>query len=104
MRERERAERFTTQCQLTIGGPEEMERARRDGWRETPQEALKFAHGLDDDIAKAAAHRAYEDRNMSEKAKTEIQAAEDGTSEQVAEVVATPIKRRGRPRKVQPQA
>ncbi len=80
-----------------MGNPEEEEQAKRDGWRNSPQEAIDFLNGLDDDIAKAAAHRAYEDRNMSEKARREIveaEAAADGAH--VPEIVE---KKRGRPRK-----
>lgn len=81
-----------------VGSPEEEERRKRDGWRNTPQDAVGFLNGLDDDVAKAAAHRAYEDRNMSEPAKREIAAAEEAADgAHVAEVVAKP--RRGRPRK-----
>ena len=51
------------------------------------------------DLAMAAAHRNYEDRNVSERARAEIDAAEQASSTHLGEIPETPIKRRGRPRK-----
>lgn len=99
-RAQELAERFTASCQRIVNSKEEAEAAYRDGWRPHPKEAVDFMNGLDDDIAKAAAYRAYEDRNMSEKAKAEIAQAEaESDGMHVAEVVEKPKARRGRPRK-----
>jgi hypothetical protein len=48
-------------------------------------------------LAVAAAVRNYEDRNLSEKAKAEIDAAESASARHLGEIPATPIKKRGRP-------
>ena len=54
------------------------------------------------EVAVQAAARAYTDRNMSDKAKAEVEAAEQEHSGHMAEMPETPIKRSpGRPRKVQ---
>ncbi len=52
------------------------------------------------EYAKLSAHRNYEDRNLSAKAKAEAENAEDNAGdEHLPAVPVTPIKRRGRPRK-----
>lgn len=94
----EMAFQFNQRAQRIVKDEAEYEAARRDGWRDTIHEAVAYLNGLDDDVAKAAAHRAYEDRNMSDAAKREIRAAEDAAEmDHVAEVPEKP--RRGRPRK-----
>jgi len=86
-------EQFSARNRKEVGNPEELEQALREGWR-LFSEAIAYAKGLDDDIAKAAAHRHYEDRNMGEQAKAEAAAAEAESYEHLAEI---PAKRRGRP-------
>lgn len=70
------------------------------GYREGRVAAIALVESREQEIAVAAAERNYRDRNMSEKAKAEAAQAEDATSAHLAEVPVTPIKRRGRPRKV----
>lgn len=84
---------FNQRCQLVVQDERELQRARESGWRESPKEAIEFAEGRDKDIADEAARRHFADRNMSEAAKAEAKAADDGTAEHVPEV---PQKRRGR--------
>lgn len=92
-------EQFNASCQLTVNDEAEFRRARDNGWRETPQEAIDHHEALQNAIAEAAAHRAYEDRNMGEKAKDHIAKVEEKTgSQHVAEVPEQPIKHRGRPK------
>lgn len=55
-------------------------------------------------LAVAAAERNFADQHMSEKAKAEAARFEDSTAQHVAEIPTTPIKRRGRPRKVTTEA
>jgi len=99
-RAQEAARRFTEKCQRVVNDEREYARAREEGWQESPQEAVEHVHRRDAAVSEAAAHRAYEDRNMSPAAKEEIAAVEAKTDDHVAEV---PQKRRpGRPRKVQP--
>lgn len=52
------------------------------------------------DLSLAAAHRNYEDRNISEKARAEVNAAEQASSTHLVEIKRTPIRKRGRPAKV----
>ena len=70
------AARFTASCQKTVSSEAEHERARDDGWRDSPQEAMDFSEALQKAISNAAAERNYRDRNMGEKAKEESAAAE----------------------------
>lgn len=92
------SESFSASCQLVVRDDAEFEKALSEGWREGLDEAVAHAQGLDDDIAEAAAYRAHEDRNMSERAKLEAAAADDATAEHVPEVVEQK-RRPGRPRK-----
>lgn len=93
----EMAFQFNQRAQRIVKDEQEYEAARRDGWRDSIHDAVAYLNGLDDDIAKAAAHRAYEDRNMSEAAKREIREAEEAAEmDHVAEVVEKPKARRGR--------
>ena len=91
----ERVTAFNLSCQKTIGlvpenGPTELRAAEEEGWRTTPQAAMEFVFSLEKAITTAAAERAYQDRNMSEKARVEIAAAEAETPDQVPEVKAKP--------------
>ena len=92
------AEQFNSRCQKIVQTEQERALWIERGWRPTPQEALERLEAKERSIADAAAHRAYEDRNVSEKAQAEVAVAEAETPEHVAEV---PVKRRpGRPRKI----
>ena len=82
----ESVDAFNLSCQLTVNDEAEYKRALADGWRENPKEAYDAAMALHDDIAQAVAHRNYEDRNMSERAKGEIAAAEAETPRLVPEI------------------
>jgi hypothetical protein len=66
------------------------------GYRQGRTAAIAYVEGLEQAVAVAAAERNYRDRNMGEKARAESQAAEDATSQHLAEVPVTPIRRRGR--------
>ena len=92
------AEAFNNSCQKTVNSEDELRRELERGWRETPGEAMAFFESREKGVSTAAAHRAYEDRNMSDKAKAEASEADAATMEHVAEV---PVKkrRRGRPAK-----
>lgn len=92
------AEAFNASCQRVVGDEDEKRRAAGDGWCDTPTLALERFHGRDKFLSNAAAHRAYEDRNMGELAQAEIAVADAETSEHVAEIVEK--RKRGRPRKI----
>lgn len=97
-----RDEKFSAQNQLIVNSESEWTKAKDNGWRDTPQEAIAYANSLEDAVSMAAAHRAHEDKRMSEKAKAEAAAADAETAEHLPEI---PEKRRvGRPRKVDPAA
>jgi hypothetical protein len=90
------AESYNATCQLTVRNEAEQIRAFEQGWRPSPKEALERFEAKERSVGDVAAHRAYEDRNMSDAAKAEAKAVEDSTPDHVAEV---PEKRRpGRPR------
>ena len=99
----EEANRFDTSCQLTVTNETERSRAWENGYRDSPVEAVEAMQARDRAIADAAAHRNYEDRNMSEPAKREIAAAQAAVGGEHVPVIPEK-KRRGRPRKVQPVA
>lgn len=80
----ETAERLAIGQGFVSGGPQ----AAADAFDERQQE-----------LAMAAAHRNYEDRNISEKARAEVDAVEQSSSQHLGEIPRTPVKRRGRPAK-----
>jgi hypothetical protein len=71
------------------------------GYRLGREAAEAYVVELEQMVAVAAAERAKSDLRMSEKAKAEAQAADDATSQHVGAVPETPIRRRGRPVKMQ---
>lgn len=92
------AEAFTNRCQKIVQNEQELAAALEMGWRKTQKEAMALREAKDCARSTAAAHRAYEDRNMSEAAQAEARAVEQSTEHHVAEV---PVKRGpGRPRKI----
>jgi hypothetical protein len=84
------AEQFTRQCQRIVNDEDELKRAQSEGWRRTQKEALEQAEKEQRFLETAAAHRAHEDRNMSEAAKKEAAEADAATPEHVAEVPEKP--------------
>lgn len=92
------AEAFSVGCQRIVRSEDEEEKAKAEGWRESPDEAMAYHESLERDIADAAAHRAYLDRNMGEKAKREAEAVDAAGMEHAPEIPEAP-RRRGRPRK-----
>ena len=99
-RKQEQAERFTKSCQLTVNNERELAAALEKGYREDPAEAVAWLKAKDASYSERAANRAYEDRNLSEKAQREVaKAIEEAGGDPLAEVPEQPKKRRGRPRK-----
>ncbi len=66
------------------------------GWADTPDgvKAAKDTY-IDKPLALATAHRHYEDRNLGEVAKREVEAQEDEADHHIPEIQETPV-RRGR--------
>jgi uncharacterized membrane-anchored protein len=98
-----RNESWSAQNQLIVKNERELEKALSDGWRRDPQEAIAHANALEDAISTAAAHRAYEDRNMSERAKAEAKVADEATADHMPEIPEKP-KRKYTRRKPAPAA
>ena len=73
-RAEEQARRFTEKCQRIVNSEDEHRRFISDGWCESPDEAVKYLQGRDRHIANETAERAYQDRNMSDLAKREVEA------------------------------
>lgn len=90
------ADQFNRTCQRIVKTEAECIRAMEQGWRKTQAEAMVRHESKEKHVADSAAHRAYEDRNMSDAAKAEVAQIEAETVEHVAEVP----RKRGRPRKV----
>lgn len=101
------AELFSNTCQMTVYSESELTKYLEMGWRDHPKTAMEFFEEKEKAVGNAAAHRAFEDRKLSEKAQAEIKAAEDATAEHVPEIPRQPVRRaakvvpakRGRPRK-----
>lgn len=99
-RAEDQARRFTERCQLIVKDEAELQKARENGYRDTPDEAVAYLTGRQRAEGQAAAERHYADRNMSESAKAEAKAEEARIfSEQGRQTGEIPAKRRGRPRK-----
>lgn len=88
------ADSFNRGCQRIVKGPQEMQSALEGGWHQTQQDALESYERKERLRSDAAAHRAYEDRNLSEKARAEMGTAEAATPEHVAEVSEKPRAKR----------
>jgi len=90
------AEQFSKRCQFIVKNEREEAEYLERGWRSTQAEALALFEAREMSRARSAAHRAYEDRNLSEAARAEMKEAEDATPEHVAEVPEKPRMRRAR--------
>ena len=93
------AEEFTRRCQKIVHSEAEERMAMGIGWCLTQALALERLKSEEEYLSTAAAHRLYEDRNLSDAAKAEAAAADAATPEHLP---AIPEARRGpgRPRKV----
>jgi len=89
------AEEFTKSCQTIVNDEQELQRAFESGYRKSPQDAVDAAMAREDSIARAAAERAYDDRNISDAAKLEVaraEAAADG--KHLPEIPESPVVKR----------
>lgn len=94
------AMRFTQKCQLIVNDEREHQKAMEGGWRETPDDAVAFLIERDQKFSKEDAHRAWDDRHMSDAAKREIREAKDAVGgDPTPEIPEKPRARRGRPPK-----
>lgn len=83
-------------------GPDEEARWMSRGYRSGHDKAIEALHERDQVDAVGAAHRHYEDRNMSAKAREEAAEIDRATSRHLGEIPKAPVKKRGRPVKVRP--
>lgn len=93
--------RFNTQNQRIVKSQDEKDRAHREGWRDTPQDAIALFEQYEEDMGRAAAETNFKVQSMSAGAKAEHQAATDATHEHVPDLPSPPKQKRGRPAKVQ---
>lgn len=85
------AERALDRCVKKVGSEGELRQYLKTGeWFESPAELVARADGLQRDIEQAAAHRAYEDRNMGEGAKRELEAYDDAADHFVTHIPERP--------------
>lgn len=87
------AEYFTRQCQRVVGNESEERDAKRDGWRDSPKEALAYFESLEVDMANAAAEAQYAAQRMSGKARAELEQAEEAAGQEHATDVPAEAKR-----------
>jgi hypothetical protein len=99
----EQVRRFNERCQLIVRDEAELQKAKENGYREDPAEAVAYLEGRQRSESEGAAVRAFEDRNMSEPAKAEARAEAlrvfDEEGRHAPEIAEKPKKRRGRPPK-----
>ena len=86
-------EGFTRRNQLTVNSEEELERAKRAGWRETTEEAIEYATKLEDGVSDEAAVHQNRVKRMSPAAQREAAEADASTAEHVPELPEKPTKR-----------
>lgn len=89
-------ERFSESNTLIVNSEAERERARHEGWRNTPQEAKEYQEGLEHDIAIAAAEHQARVRKMSPKAQAEAAEADEATTQHVPEIPEKPRARKSK--------
>ncbi len=93
----------TIEDTIVVGNPQEESNARSMGFCLTQQDALDAAKALEQDVARAAAERAYADKLMTAKAQREAAMADEATDQHLGIVPETAIRRGpGRPRKDEP--
>jgi len=87
-------DQFNRGCWRIVRSTAEYEQAKSEGWRDSPADALAYDEALQQDIARAAAERAYADQRMSAKAQAEMAAAEaNAEGQHLPEGPAVPAKR-----------
>lgn len=100
----ERVKRFNEQCLKVVHDENEAKGAYAEGWRDSPKEAMDVQWAYEHAISDAAQHRAFEDRNLSEKAKAEVAAIEASTPEVLGEIPEAPIQKKVHWKTAQKQA
>jgi hypothetical protein len=91
------AESFTRQCQRTVRDEYEMARALKEGWAQSPADALAAYEREQQQVGEAAAEEAYRVQRMSARAQAEFTAHEETTEAHVAELPAPKRTRKRHP-------
>lgn len=91
-----KAEAFNSSCLLTVKSEGEWQRAKAQGWCDSPADALEAHEKHAQAIAQAAAEVNYSVQRMSDKAQREHAEADAATDAPVTDVK----RKRGRPAKV----
>jgi hypothetical protein len=88
------AERELAQCTRKVDSEEELRKwlLTRE-WFESPEALVAHEKAVQRDLELAASHRAYEDRNMGDQARAEIERFDDEAENFVAEIPRTPVRR-----------
>jgi hypothetical protein len=94
-------EAFSRASTTIVQTDAEYQRAKADGWRDDPREALDYREALEQEIARAAAERHFSDQRLSAKAQAEARAADAATDAHLPEGPPVPPKRPWQ-RKVKP--
>jgi hypothetical protein len=68
------------------------------GFVRGPDNAIKALEHSEQDVARAAAERAYADQRMSAKAQAEVQVLDESTIQHIGSVPETPIHKKGWPK------
>lgn len=95
-------ESFNRQCYSEVKSEEEHKKARNEGWRDTPTEALQFFEACEQAIGNAAAEANWGAKRMSARAQDELKQANEQTHEHVTDIVGSSGKTRGRKAKIKP--
>lgn len=90
------AARFTTSCQRIVANAQEYERARDEGWRDNPLDAMAWRDALETEVSNEAAARAARDSKMSPAAQAEAAAADAETPDHLAEIPTRRYQKRAR--------
>ena len=74
-----------------VDNDDQRDRARQDGFREGPNEALAHLHAQDTEIATLAANRTFNEQRMTPKAQEEAAKADLSTGNHLPSVPETPL-------------
>ncbi len=79
---------FTAKCERVVRNEDEYQKAIKEGWRDTQEQALERLEAFHQDMAKAAAEAAYSVQRMSQKARDEYDAHDANTEAPATDVPA----------------
>jgi hypothetical protein len=94
-------EAFSRSCQMIVSDQDEMDRASKEGWYDTPDLALAGYEDTQKSMADVAAMRHFADQRMSACGTGQkLRLADDATHEHLPSIPSTPVlRKRGRPKR-----